>query len=96
MAVGALWQSVFAVGVIAALLVLFRKRFDAPWAGFLSANAYGVYVLHPLVLVGLGLLLAPVAAPAGLAFLLVAAAGIALSWVAAGLVRAVPGVDRVL
>ncbi|WP_247665026.1 acyltransferase [Nocardiopsis sp. B62] len=50
-------ETLFATGVMVTLLVLFRRLFNRSnrFLGFLSENAFAVYVLHALVLVALGL-----------------------------------------
>jgi glucan biosynthesis protein C len=51
----ALWEAVMCVAMCSGLLVLFRTYFhrQGSFGKFLSANAYAVYILHPLVIVGL-------------------------------------------
>ncbi|TCL62742.1 fucose 4-O-acetylase-like acetyltransferase [Hydrogenispora ethanolica] len=55
----AVWESFFCGGVCLGLLVLFREKWNRQGriAAFLSQNAFGVYVLHAPVLVGITLLL---------------------------------------
>lgn len=94
----AVFESVVAAGMVTGLLVLFRERFDrqGPRGRFLSANAFAVYVLHPLVLVGLGYAFAWLAAPALVKFLIVGALALPLCWGLAAAVRALPGARRIL
>ncbi len=94
----AVFESVFAAAAVTGLLVLFRERFDhqGPRGRFLSANAFAVYVLHPLVLVGLGYTFAWLAAPALVKFLIVGALALPLCWALAAAVRAIPGMRRIL
>ncbi|MDR8413335.1 acyltransferase [Nonomuraea sp. 3-1Str] len=94
----ALWQSFFAVGLIAGLVVLFRERFDGqgPLGRFLSAHAYTVYVVHPIVLVGVAVALRGLEAAAVVKFALVSAVSLPLCWGLAYLVRSIPGARRVL
>ena len=51
----AFWEAVMCVAMCTGLLVLFRKCFhrQGSLGKFLSANAYTVYIVHPLVIVGL-------------------------------------------
>ena len=89
---------VFATAMAAGLLALavrFGRRHTAIGDN-LSANAYGIYVLHwPIVLwLQLALVLTPFGAVTK--GLLAIVAGFGLSWLAAALLRAVPGVSRVL
>ncbi|MFI8526604.1 acyltransferase family protein [Promicromonospora sukumoe] len=91
-------ENVVAVGAALGLLVLFRERFSGQpaWARFAAQHSFAVYVIHPLVLVGLAVLLSPLVAPAGLKFLVLLALSVPLCWGAACLLRRVPGVARVL
>ncbi|MFI6424569.1 acyltransferase family protein [Promicromonospora sp. NPDC050880] len=91
-------ESVFAVSMIVGLLVLFREKFSGQpaWARFAARNAFAVYVVHALVLVGVAVLLAPLTAPAGVKFLVLLVLSVPLCWLAAHLLRRVPGVARVL
>ncbi|MET8990317.1 acyltransferase [Nonomuraea wenchangensis] len=92
------WQSVFAVGMIIGLTVWFRERWNrqGPRGRFLSRHAYTVYVVHPLVLVGLGWALRWLSAPAAVKFAIMLVPALPLCWGLAFLVRRLPGADRVL
>ena len=94
----ALAENVFAVSTIVALLVLFRERLagQPAWARFAARNSFAVYVIHPLVLVGVAVLLAPLVAPAGVKFLILLVLAVPLCWAFAHLLRRIPGVSRVL
>jgi peptidoglycan/LPS O-acetylase OafA/YrhL len=91
-------ENVFAVSVVVALLVLFRERFSTTpgWARWAARNSFAVYVIHPLVLVGVAVLFAPLVAPAGVKFLILLGLSIPLCWGFAHLLRRIPGVSRVL
>jgi peptidoglycan/LPS O-acetylase OafA/YrhL len=91
-------EQAFAVGIVVGLLVLFRERADRQGrrARFLSAHAFAVYVVHPVVLVALGHALSGVQAPAVAKFALLAVLGVPLCWVVAFVVRRLPGARRVL
>ncbi|MFG2074514.1 acyltransferase family protein [Nonomuraea maritima] len=93
-----LWESVFAVSMIIGLTVSFRERRDrqGPRGRFLSEHAYTVYVIHPLVLVGLGWALRWLEAPAVVKFALLLATALPLCWWVAYLVRSLPHAKRVL
>lgn len=97
-AVAALTESLFAVSTVIALLVLFRERLGGQpaWARFAARNSFAVYVIHPLVLVGVAVLLAPLVAPAGVKFLILMVLAVPLCWLFAHLLRRIPGVSRVL
>ena len=93
-----IWESFFAVGAIVALIVLFRQRFNrqGPLAEMMSQHAYTVYIIHPLVLVGLEYAFQWLHAIAVVKFTLIAFLGIPLCWASAYLVRALPYAKRVL
>ncbi|MDT0304889.1 acyltransferase family protein [Streptomonospora wellingtoniae] len=90
-------ESVLAVGTVLALLALFQRLFNRRSAvgTFLSDQAYAVYFLHPVVLVGLSCALSWWEAPSVAEFAVVAALGLPLCWGAAYLVRSLPRADRV-
>jgi glucans biosynthesis protein C len=93
----ALWESFFCVAFSLGLITLFRERVNAPSAvaGFLSANAFGVYVFHAPILVAISMTLHRVLAPALAKAALVSAIALAASFLFAALVRTVPGLRKV-
>lgn len=94
----AICESALAIGIIIGLLVLFRERFNhqGPRLRFLSRHAYTVYVTHAVVVVALNHALSGVQAPAIAKVALLSILALPLCWVAAYLVRAVPGARKVL
>jgi peptidoglycan/LPS O-acetylase OafA/YrhL len=94
----ALWDSTFAVGVIVALLVLFREclNIEGRPSRFLAEHCYTVYIIHPFVLVALGHALAWLHAIAVVKFAIVTVIAIPCCWVTAALVRSLPYARRVL
>ncbi|GAA5076847.1 hypothetical protein HNP84_007289 [Thermocatellispora tengchongensis] len=96
--VAAACESALAVGIILGLLVLFRERFghQGRRRRFLSAHAYAVYVIHPVVVVVLNYALRDVQAPAVAKAALLAILALPLCWATAYLVRALPGARKVL
>ncbi|MFJ9553541.1 acyltransferase [Nocardiopsis sp. NPDC101807] len=91
-------ETFFAVGVTLALMVSFRRFLDRRnrFSAFLADNAFAVYFLHPLVLVGLGMALSGWEAPAAVKFLGMAALAVPACWAIAAAVRAIPGARRIL
>lgn len=91
------FEGLFSVGAILVLLWLFQRFFDrqGPVARFLSANAYGVYFLHPVVLVGVGMLLSGWQAPALAEFAVLGAIALPVCWAAAQGMRSLPYAKRV-
>ena len=94
----AIWDSFFAVGVIVALLVLCRQQLNrqGTLAAVMSQHAYTVYIIHPLVLVGLGYSLRWLHAIAIVKFTVIVVLGIPLCWAVAYLIRGLPYARRVL
>lgn len=94
----ALWEPFVAWGLIAAWLLLFRARMNAPSAfwTWLNRRAYAVYILHPPVLVALSLALHPWVAPALVKFAVTGTLTCVATWLIADpLVRA-PGLRRIV
>ncbi|GAB3454570.1 acyltransferase [Streptomonospora sediminis] len=87
----------FAVSMIIAVLWLFQRWFNrrGAFGRFLADRAYGVYFLHPLVLVGLSHALSWWEAPAIAKFAAVGALALPLCWSASHLLRLAPGAKRV-
>jgi glucan biosynthesis protein C len=94
----ALWDSLFAVGAMLILLRFFERFVggSGPLARFLSANAYGVYLVHAPIIVGVVALLAPIEAAPVLKFLVAFALAAPLSWVATAALRRLRPVRAVL
>lgn len=94
----AFWEPFVAWGIIAALLLKFRQRFnvrDPRWRRW-GESAYGAFVVHAPIVVALSVLLAPWPAPPLLKFCLVAVACTVLSFLTARALRALPGFARIL
>ena len=93
------WRSFTCAALTLGLVTLYRDRFDHQGAAsrFLTRNAFGVYVVHPPVLIAVTRALHEWPAYTALKFLLASAAGIAGSFVLVGLVvRRVPGLRTVI
>lgn len=78
----AFWEPFVAWGLIAWLLVIFRAHFNSPnpmWQRW-SSQAYGAFIVHAPVLVGISVALSSWAAPAALKFAVVGIASIAVSF----------------
>lgn len=91
-------ESGFAVSVILFLLSLFQRVLNRQnsTTKFLSDNAFGVYFLHPLVLVLVSMAMRGWEASAVAKFAVLAAIGVPLTWGAAWLLRRIPAARRVL
>ena len=91
----------FAVACAAAcfmLMAIFRRfvqRRNRVWDG-LSANAYGMYVIHYAIASWIQLALLPADLPGAAKGLIVAGTVVALSWALTACLRRIPGVARIL
>jgi len=61
-----LWEALVCVGMGLLMLAIYRRHFDGQGAvaRFLSDNAFGVYLIHPPILIACAILLHPLAWPA--------------------------------
>ncbi|MBC7662586.1 MAG: hypothetical protein H7276_02140 [Caulobacter sp.] len=93
----AMWEPFVAWELI--LGMLWKRRVaTAPspaWQRW-APRAYAAYIVHPPVVVGLGLLLADVALPNSVRFAIAGACAIVLSFTLARLLLLIPGVRRVV
>jgi hypothetical protein len=98
-AVMSFWESLFCVGLCLGLIVIFRERFNCRGrlTGWLSDNAFSVYVFHTPLLIAVTLCLHEFAAPKLLKFVCATFAGIMVSYLASSLVfRRIPLLKRIL
>ena len=94
----AIWEPLFAWGVILSLLVFYQGRFVALgqlWRK-LARRAYLIYIIHPPILVGVALAMRSFAAPPLMKFALAGSAASALCFVAAGALLMSPMVRRIV
>lgn len=94
-AVYAFWEPFVAWGVIGVLLARAqRPRPPSPWRERLARRAFAIFVIHPPVVVAVGLAGREVAAPALVKFAAAGALACALCVVLAGALLRVPGLRR--
>jgi peptidoglycan/LPS O-acetylase OafA/YrhL len=94
----ACWEPFVAWGLIAAWLLVFRERMNQPsalWA-WLNRRAYAVYIIHPVVLVGVSLLLRGWVAPPLVKWGVVGPLACIACWLVADPLVRLPGVRRVV
>jgi len=94
----AFWEPFVAWGLIALWLLLFRKGMNRPsplWS-WLNRRAYTVYIIHPVVLVGLSLLSRGWTAPPLAKWLCVSPLACLACWLVADPLVRLPGVRRVV
>lgn len=89
----ATWESFTGVCMSIGLVGFLRTAWNTqgPFTKSLSDSAFAVYVFHPPILVGLSLLLRPVALPPLAKFLLLTAVALPACFGAARIIRATPG-----
>ena len=83
-----LWEALVCVGMGLLMLAVYRRRFDwqGPVSKWLSENAFGVYLIHPPILIGSAILLHALALNAIAKALLLTALAAAGSFAASALV----------
>jgi peptidoglycan/LPS O-acetylase OafA/YrhL len=94
----AMWEPFVAWGLIVLWMLVFRERMDQPsalWA-WLNRRAYAVYIIHPVVLVGISLMLRGWVAPALIKWGVVGPLACIGCWLAADPLVRLPGVRRVV
>ncbi|MEM5774980.1 MAG: acyltransferase family protein, partial [Anaerolineaceae bacterium] len=64
--------------------------------GFAGRNSYGVYLIHPLILVPVSVLMTPVALSPLLKFVIVLPVTVVLCFIASDVLRRLPGMKSVL
>jgi hypothetical protein len=92
------WEPFFAWGVIAGILFWFQNQSYRPskfWS-FLARGAYLVFIIHPLVLVGMSRVLQPWQAGAVLKFVVVGGLGCVVCWMMAGVLVKIPGIRKIV
>ena len=94
----ALWESFMVVGVSIGLLVLFRTRWNRQGrlAKGLAANAYTVYLIHPLVLVSFAYAFQAVALYPLLKFIIAVLISLPLCFLISSFIRKIPLASRIL
>jgi peptidoglycan/LPS O-acetylase OafA/YrhL len=97
-AVYALWDSIFAVGMVLAVIPLFRRFFNGQgkFGRFLSQQSYAVYIIHIPIIVFLAIALREIELGAFLKFGMMALIVVSTCFVVAYLIRKIPGVSRIL
>jgi peptidoglycan/LPS O-acetylase OafA/YrhL len=94
----AFWEPFVAWGIIAAYLLIFRELLNRPstlWS-WLGRRAYAVYIIHPVVLVGVSLLFRGWTAPALAKWGVVGPLACIVCWLVADPLVRLPGLRRVI
>lgn len=94
----AFWEPFFAWGMIAGILFWFQRieyRPSQAWR-FLARGAYLVFIIHPLILIGISSVLRPWQTAAVLKFAVVGGISCLACWVIAGALVKVPGIREIV
>jgi hypothetical protein len=94
----AFWEQMAGVMIITTLLWIFSRQFNSQGSvtRAMAGDTYTVYVIHPVVLILISMALASFVIPQLAKFAVVLALAITCSFLLAHLIRAIPGVNRVL
>jgi glucans biosynthesis protein C len=94
----AFWEQMAGVMIITALLWIFSRWFNTqgPVTSAMAGDSYTVYIIHPVVIILLSLAFVSLAIPSLAKFAIVLPLAICISFAIAHLIRAIPGVKRVL
>lgn len=97
-AVFMLWIGLFSVSISMTLILWLRDRKQPQnrVMAFAGANSYGVYLIHPLILVPVTVAMSAVAIHPLLKFVIVLPVVVVICFLAADLLRRIPGVKAVL
>jgi fucose 4-O-acetylase-like acetyltransferase len=97
-AVYALWDSIFAVGMVLAAITLFRRFFNnnSRFGRFLAQQSYAVYLIHVPIIVFTAIALKELDLAALPKFVTVSLIVIPVCFIVAWLMRKIPGVSRII
>ena len=92
------WEAFIGVALVITVLVWFRNRFDrqSKLVQRMSATAYAVYILHPLLIVPLALVLSSIRFNLELKFVLITPLAVAICFLFGYFVRRLPMIRRIL
>jgi glucan biosynthesis protein C len=93
-----IWEGFMCVAMVITVLAWFRRRLDHQGrrARAMSETCFGVYILHPLIIVPLALALSGIQLNLGLKFVLVAPVAVALCYLSAYYLRKLPFIRSIL
>lgn len=94
----ALWEQTFCMMIITAMLWIFSHWLNSQGevTKAMAGDSYTVYIIHPVVLISISMAFVSIALPQLAKFAVVLALTIAAAFTLAHIIRAVPGVKRVL
>ena len=94
----AIWETIMMVAIIIFLVYFFREKVNSTGAlaSTMAASVYTVYIIHQTVLIGLNILLLPLAIPSYVKFFSVSLIGVPLCFLLSSIIRKLPYAKRVL
>ena len=97
-AIYAFWDTVFAVGMCLGAITFFRRFFDgqSSFGRFLSQQSYAVYIIHVPIIVFLVYALREIGLAPSLKFSIASLIALTICFIAAYIIRKIPGVSRVI
>jgi surface polysaccharide O-acyltransferase-like enzyme len=92
------WEGFLGMAICITLLAWFRRRFNGQGrlARAMAGSTFGVYVLHPAIIVPFALALSDIHLNPALKYLLTAPVAVALCYLVVGALRKVPAVRSIL
>jgi surface polysaccharide O-acyltransferase-like enzyme len=92
------WEQITGIIIMTALLCIskFKWNTSSVFLSRLSANAFGVYIFHPLVLISLSLLVQSWAVDPVVKLIIVAPSAVALTFLLVSLIRKIPLVSSII
>ncbi len=93
----AFWEQLFCAAMCLGLIVIFRDKFNrqGKLMRFLTDNAFGVYVFHPVVLISVSMLLRNYYMYPLVKFVLAVAIVLPIVFIISSLIRKIPGLKKV-
>lgn len=93
-----MWEPFVAIGIILTLIRYFERKINTPthFKNGLSSTAYTVFIIHPVVIVGLSLFFTGIALYPTVKFFIVSILGVILCFVISSVIIKIPYAKRIL
>lgn len=90
------WEVFLSIGIIMKVIILFRAKLNktGKFAAAMAKSAFVVYIIHPVFIVGVKIILLPVSIFPLVKFFLAISLIVPLVFLAAWLIRQIPGVNK--
>jgi len=92
------WEQITGIIIMTTLLCISKFKWNTPstFLSWLSANAYGVYIFHPLVLISLSLLIKNWGVDPVVKLIIVGPSAVALTFLLVSFIRKIPLVSSII